>query len=278
MLKSPSKKSAQQQNHSSFTLSKTVGSPLKLRVMTSMPDSEFLLKLEKLQEQIKTRITSCFSLIYSHVVQRNAAGEGQAHFFIHGAATALYEDHHQVLIKGKDHGKKAASIFNHIKKTLSMIEHQLANNAPKKSLLRRCQAVLIAHFNAYALALNNLTEDKKDFLKKYQNIDEPAALPITPKKKKRIQRVHPNSPKDITPKKLSRDDLQAIAVLSGIPFNIDKPPVVRPLEFPVAKPVQMVPRQLLLKHNIEKAKTAAVSPAQQSSLKDRSRLSAIKNK
>src|SRR5574338_323305 len=103
---------------------KSFDSPNKisLRVMTSLPQAEFINSLWELDSTLGNKIADCLSNAYSHVIQRGAHGQGGPQFFHHNAATALYESYEEFIVKGKNHGIKSAAILNAISKTLTLVE------------------------------------------------------------------------------------------------------------------------------------------------------------
>ncbi len=245
-----------------FKLGQAV-SPTKKRVMTTLPRAKFIKKIKKLDEDVSKKLITCLSMIYSHVVQRDAAGQDEAHFFISVPATSMFESHYQILIKGKDHGLKAGGIFNQIKNVLAIVEKKLKTELldEHRNTLEICQASLMAYHNAFVAALDALPEDKKQKLENHQNISSPTELVMTPQKLQRLKMAHPRSPNVDTPKKLSKRDLRAIAQLQGetSPAAVVAPPTPKKKltfpEFPTdpapaesnLSSLMVIPRTLLLK-------------------------------
>ncbi|MBS0287405.1 MAG: hypothetical protein JSR17_08920 [Proteobacteria bacterium] len=232
-------------NRSPFKLKKAAKSPTKLRVMMSLPDKTFLEDISKLPENLSNEISTCFRMIFSHVVERGAHSQGQPHFFHHVAATALYESYNQFLIHDKDHGLKAGPIYNKVKKVLEIVEKTLIPNssfsAEQRSTLEDVRATLIAHHNAFVLAIQSLSAEQKQKLKINQSIDAVSLqeLPITPKKAARIKKTHPFSPDSHTPKKLSAEDERSKRILEGNPH----PPARRPLMLLESLPLPPLPQR-----------------------------------
>jgi hypothetical protein len=264
---------------SPFKLQKAVesiASPTKstLRVMTSLPNAEFINSLWELDNNIGKNIFDCLNLVYSHITQRGAHDQGQPHFFHHVAATTLYESYHDYLIKGKDHGKKAGTILNKINNTLTSIERALSTDdkiiSEQQKILENFQAELMAHRNALIRALKGLPDDTKRHLKAHQNLDIEALeqTDLTPKKKARVKSMHA-SPLPKTPKKLSLADrlaqraLQATsAPMVAMPSSASAPLAAMAAAPQLQNPNLMVPpilKRLALKSAFTQVKHKASS-------------------
>ncbi len=231
-----------------FKLTIAVGSPSKLRVMTSLPNARFINSLWNLHPDISADITITLRLIYCHITDRGASDEGKPHFFHHVAATALYESYHQLLIKDKDHGKKAGAIFHKVKNTLGLIERELKSDQTlsedHREILENFKAEFTAHHNAIVLALQNLPEQTKEHLAKHQNIRGIQTLPFSPSKVERIQKLHP-SPSKNTPKKRSKDDVESQMALTATEHPKTLPSAKKGDLFEKVKPVVVFSRALI---------------------------------
>jgi hypothetical protein len=208
---------------------KSTDSPNKTtyRVMTSLPQAEFVNSLWELESTLGNKIADCLNDAYSHVTQRGAHGQGRVQFFHHNAATALYESYEEFLIKGKNHGIKSAAILNAVGKTLALVEAKLASTRSfpegQRDILENAQAELLGHKKAIIKAIKALPESTKEHLKKYQNLDASALTEphLSPTKVERVKKLH-SSPKAITPKKLSRrDQLSQMALQATSPLDLN---------------------------------------------------------
>lgn len=259
-FKSPTTPVSSPKKPARFTLGSVV-SPTKKRVMISMPCEAFLNRVALLDEKLKKAIFSSFSFIFSHPTQRNASGQGNPDFFLHSAATGLYEVHTGNLIKGKDHSLKGGSTFHLIKKTLKLIDKSLKEtlSAKDRETLLTCQATLIAHQNALIANFEALPGEKKDHLEKFQHIIAPTQTALSPRKMQRLQTVHVVSPSKATPKKTTLADRRSIAILQGknpdevmpqarvIPNSPQFTTEKNPSDFSKAK-IPTMPRALLVKY------------------------------
>ncbi len=272
---------------SPYKLSKEVASPSKLRVMKSLPDEAFLQRLETLDGKAKNEITKCFRMIYDHVVNKGAHGQGKPEFNLHVAATALYEIYHDLLIHNKDHGLKAAGIYNLIINTLKLIYTKIkaATKNPQtlvshiedkvdlhetlkiKNLetLKICSATLKAHHNGLVLALSKLSDEKKIKLKECQNIDNFQEIRLSAEEKALLKVAHPLSPSKPTPKKPSLKDLRSCLILQGKAHLVEGQAKKRLEMNQVAQPqkprLTAIPRTLLVKYARQKATAGVQNPA-----------------
>lgn len=211
-----------------FQIKQIIGSPLKHKVMTSLPLPEKILGLKPLEEQspeLFNKIMQCLKQIYSYVTDR-AYIEDTVTFFHHAGSSALYEKHYRLKINEKDHGKKLGVVFSLIKKTLSEVETAL--KIPELNLhhdlLQDFQAELIWHNNICISIIPTLNDDIKAHLKQHCHIDSDTITPIltSPRKRLRVQMMHPCTPpseKNVpfierkSPKKMSRQDIISEHVL-----------------------------------------------------------------
>lgn len=155
----------------SFRLEDLVTSPTTYKSLTSLPRKEFFEKLDQtLSPRIAHEIKACFDEIYSPVTQRNKPVK----FFYTVPPTVFFENQTHQYIKGKDHGKKAASILGHIDKTLEKIRESISSsntNMAQKELLETCADILKIHANGYIQALKGIKQEVKEHIKKHQHLD-----------------------------------------------------------------------------------------------------------
>lgn len=184
----------------SFQIKHTIQSPLKHKVMTSLPVPEKIHGLVPLQEQhpvLFKHIMHCLKLIYSYVTDRDYV-ENTVTFFHHACSTALYENKYSLKINEKDHGKKLGNVFNLIKKTLSEIEAALKDPRLKAhhDLLQDFHAELIWHNNICVNVIPRLSDEVKAHLKQHCSIDDTTLSPIltSPSKRSRVTKMHPGTP------------------------------------------------------------------------------------
>ncbi len=219
MISSPTRKP--------FKLSQAIdNSPLKFTLLTTLPLAEKIKTLANINPLLAKEIQAGIKRIYSPVVER-IPDEDKEHFFHHGAATTLYEEFLQVRIKDKNHSIKAGTTFNQIKKILDKINAALEENA-QCEILKDFNAEFTAQYNIYVIALKKCAPEIKKHLQAHCSIDIDAlaVTPITPRKKTRVQNMHPASPQVSTPKRLTVHDLKARrCLLTGT----DASPVKKPL-------------------------------------------------
>lgn len=205
----------------SFQIKQTISSPLKHKVMTTLPLPEKIQGLKPLEEQSPTlfkNIMRCLKQIYSYVTDREYV-ENTVTFFHHACSTALYERFYLQKIYDKDHGKKLGNIFSLLKNIITEIETALKKPqlAEHHDILQDFHAELIWHFNIFVNVIPTLSDEVKAHLKKYSNIDDKTLSPIfaSPHKRTRVLNMHPSTPpieKTVpflerrTPKKMSLMD------------------------------------------------------------------------
>lgn len=183
-----------------FQIKQIIGSPLKHKVMTSLPLPEKILGLKPLEEQspeLFNKIMQCLKQIYSYVTDRDYV-ENTVTFFHHGGSAALYEKYYRQRINQKDHGKKIGVTYQLIKKTLSEIEAALKNPKLERhyELLCDFHAELIWHYNICVNVIPTLSDEVKAHLKQHSNIDDKTLSPIltSPRKRTRVLNMHPSTP------------------------------------------------------------------------------------
>lgn len=253
-----------------FQIKQTINSPLKHKVMTTLPLPEKIQGLKPLEEQFPAlykSIMQCLKQIYSYVTDR-AYIENTVTFFHHACSTALYEKFYRQKIKEKDHGKKLGSIFCQIKNTLSEIETALRNPQLEKhyELLCDFQAELIWQHNICVNVIPTLSDEVKAHLKKHANIDDKILTPLltSPRKRTRVQSMHPGTPPSEkvipfqerrTPKKMSLFDRLTEHLIRNH-GEMRKPLVEQPLNPPESNKkaiLLMLPRAIRLKRELRKS-------------------------
>lgn len=196
---------------SPFKLGKAVNSPFKKDIATKLPTSEHIENLWVLPEKNLEEIKKVYKHLYSYVMQRNFEDNAPTSYH-HVASAVLYEAHENVLIKGKDHAKKAGSIFNMVNNIISIINEELQNKKRLQSeqitVFEEHRDNFIAHRNLLVLALQKAPIKTQLHLSQHQNISvkDLIQIPQTPKTKKKVRDMYPSSPHEITPKKLSEKD------------------------------------------------------------------------
>jgi len=236
-----------------FKLQDHFSSPNKtiFRVVTSLPKEEKVNALWEINPNLSQEITDCLKLLYSHVTERGGHSQGKPYFFHHVASTSLYESMESVLIGNKDHGKKAATIFNKVVNTLDKIDRALSSreNSEIEQTLQEFQALLKVHHNALLTALKELPEQTQLHLLQHQSLDieKIQLIPLSPSKKIMVQRMHPEA-KPSTPKRLSIADIKSRdALLATAPPAQPKDEQAKAAPLPVSSSVLMRPRSLQMK-------------------------------
>jgi hypothetical protein len=212
---------------STFQLRDYETDPFIYKVLTKLPTKEALQAIdEKLPPHLAKIIKDTLENIYSHVTQR-IPDENSDHFLHHPASSVYFETHYKVLIKGKDHSKKASSIVHEIKKTIEEIQKRLNQknmNASQTELATDFLNIFCVHLQAFNKALLLISPSKKAHLKQYQNhdVENVNIMPITPTKQQSIKSVYPTTPSPgktkSTPKKLSASDRETIDYLQTHKF------------------------------------------------------------
>lgn len=184
----------------SFQIKQTVSSPLKYKVMTTLPLPEKVQGLKPLEEHspaLFKNIMRCLKQIYSYVTDRDYV-ENTVTFFHHACSTALYEKFYLHKIHQKDHGKKLGNIFSLIKNTIDEIETALKKRklSEHHDLLQDFHAELIWHYNIFVNVIPTLSDEVKTHLKEHSNIDAQTLKPIftSPRKRTRVLNMHPGTP------------------------------------------------------------------------------------
>ncbi|MBS0286935.1 MAG: hypothetical protein JSR17_06545 [Proteobacteria bacterium] len=204
-----------------FKLSQHVSDPDIFKLLTRLPDRAILENIEKLPPFIGGQIKKCFVGLYSYVTER-AFVEGTETFFVHVSATVIYESATGVLIKGKDHAKKATNILQMIDKILVVIDERLARypfNDKQREIITHFKKLLESHNIALMTALTKLADDKKEIIRHQQGIQIPQGTSpavLSPQKRNAVAKSYPGSPHkgEGTPKKLSAQDREAVEYLA----------------------------------------------------------------
>lgn len=212
-----------------FSLKKELGSPIKIKVATTLPNAKDINSLWDLPAYLGNDISACLNQIYSHITLREPA-VGRENFFHHVAGTALYESYHQTFINDKNHGKKAGTIFHKVNNTIKNIEHAFDHpdelSTTQITILKKFHAGFLAHKDALIIALKNLSPETQAHLLQHQNInvENLQQLPLSPQKKALVKALHPQSPiasprkmpqLQLTPKKLTPEARQSQRALQA---------------------------------------------------------------
>lgn len=224
-----------------FQVKHHVASPLKHKVMTSLPKHEKisdLKPLKALDPQLFAAIIASLKQAYSYITDRQYTEDTDT-FFHHTASTALYEEHCRKKIKNRNHSLKLGGIYCNLKKTLTKIQQALKQKklSEHQEILRDYEAEFIWHINICILVLPLLSNELKTHLSKHHSlkIDELQMLPASPQKRARVIDMHPGTPKKIkpvpfeerlTPKKMSSMDKQSEKLIrkSGSPSKFTSTP------------------------------------------------------
>lgn len=213
---------AQEPGQPTFKLSKHVQDPDLYKLITQLPKAEVIQSIDDLPPYTANLIRTCFINIYSYVTQRDYV-ENRETFFIHVCGTVFYESSTNILIKEKDHAKKAANIYQMVQGTLKELREKLSHyplNELQKEILASLIKLLESHEILFKLTLDSISEDKKQHLKEFQGLDLcKAPKELTPIKRKVIRAAHPSSPlkEEGTPKKLSQDNKISLGLLAPPP-------------------------------------------------------------
>lgn len=114
------------------------------KLLVTMPAEDFLAKVENLEAQYSEDVLNCLRNIYSYVAERNYVEDTDT-FFHHVASAVLYEASQGVLIKGRDHAKKAASIVKMIANTLTRHAEYVPNDDNELEVVEEVEGLLIHH-------------------------------------------------------------------------------------------------------------------------------------
>jgi hypothetical protein len=195
-----------------FQVTDTIYSPSKRQVMSSLPAPESIYALKPLKKAAPVlfdKIIYGLRLVYSYITDREYK-ENTVTFFHHAGSTALYEKFCRTKINGKDHGKKLGIIFPYFTGTLKEIETALADPLLKEheKTLLDFQAEYIWQINILVLVIKSLSPETQDHLRNHCNIDSDSLSEMltSPRKKERVNRLHPLNPSNSLPKELSAPD------------------------------------------------------------------------
>lgn len=205
-----------------FTLSTVVTSPTKHKVLTTLPLAEFLEKLQvgPTLKLFADTINSGIRWIYKHVTMRNPEEETD-HFFVHIAATVIYENKTHTFIKGKCHPKNAASILNIIEPTLKTITGVLERYAltkDERETLTLVKNIYIVSINAIYEALQEFNKTNPTLIQQLLENDKVNVLaykplPLTAEESAALLKIFPQTAG--TPKRKTAETKQSVAVLNG---------------------------------------------------------------
>ncbi|MCS5710309.1 hypothetical protein [Candidatus Berkiella aquae] len=256
-----------------FQIKHHVASPLKHKVMTSLPKDEKILALKTLKKdepQLFADIMASLKQVYSYITDRQYV-EDTPTFFHHNASAALYEEHCRTKIKNKSHGLKLGGIYCNLKKTLTKIQQALRQKklCEQQDILRDFEAEFIWHINICIHVLPLLSEELKAHLAKHNalKVDELQAMPVSPQKRKRVSDMHPATPEKIkslpfaerqTPKKMSSEDKKSEALIrkNGSPSKVRR---TSPLFSSVASILNTHPCILEMKNKADAEDTPALN-------------------
>jgi len=220
---------------SPFKLSKAAdvkNSPLKTKykVMSDLPKPEFLEKLNKVNTPTSNAVLTWLKEPYSYVVSRPYK-ENHPSFFPLVPATSLYESYNELEINGKNHGKKAGTIYNGLQKVSRLLEDTLKVeilDEPIKEIYQQTQALLIVSHNAFCTALKKVPQETKAHLKKHANLDVDVLenKNLTPTKQQCIKEVFNFTPEKVpgdntpeeksTPKTLTEENKKSVEILKKV--------------------------------------------------------------
>ncbi len=205
-----------------FKLSEQVADTDFYKLMTQLPKSEEIRNVNNtLPPYTAKMIVDCIVSIYSYVTERDYVEETET-FFMHTCATVFYENRTQVLIKDRDHAKKAANILNMLENNIAELSEKLSSypySEQQRVTLTKFIKLLESHAMLFRLALSTASEEKRAHLKQFMGVDVDEQAPVcvlSPSKKAAIKSTYPASPqKNVaspqkTPKKLSAADRESL--------------------------------------------------------------------
>lgn len=219
----------------SFRLRDVVKNANDYLIFTTLPTSDFIESLWQIVQTIGNQINACLDFAYGQVTHRNGDGEGQPHYFMHVGATSICETIIGKLIKGKNHGIKAANLLKKLGKIQAQVKAELKRpdlESEEKNILKNANTELIAQYNATLLAVKMLPEKTQAHLQAYQKLDAQNLEPIKWRRKhqRRFNRLHPYHVQE-TPKKPSKQSIHSRDALIATepPSSREGSPVARKL-------------------------------------------------